>query len=140
MSFPIPIGFCGRTAPTWFDNTIWSSKLRTISNEEQHQCRLRGAGRPLVWSAVTRFEGQLGVYTPGNACRACLFPALPEPGTFPSPEELGVVGAAAGVMGCLEAIEALKLLLGAGESLTEPAAFVGWATCILRRRNVCAEP
>jgi len=76
------------------------------------------AGRPLVWSAVTRFEGQLGVYTPGNACRACLFPALPEPGTFPSPEELGVVGAAAGVMGCLEAIEALKLLLGAGESLT----------------------
>ena len=76
------------------------------------------AEKPLVWSAVTRFEGQLGVYVPGSACRACLFPTLPEPGRLPSPAALGVVGAAAGVMGCLEAVEALKLLLGAGEPLT----------------------
>jgi molybdopterin/thiamine biosynthesis adenylyltransferase len=73
------------------------------------------AGIPLVWAAVTRFEGQLGVYLPGHACRACIFPEVPEPGTYPSPAELGVIGAAAGVMGTLEAMEALKILLSCGE-------------------------
>jgi adenylyltransferase/sulfurtransferase len=76
------------------------------------------AGIPLVWASVTRFEGQMGVYTPGNACRACLFPVLPEPGTYPSAAALGIVGAAAGVMGSLEAVEALKVLLEAGAVLT----------------------
>jgi molybdopterin/thiamine biosynthesis adenylyltransferase len=77
------------------------------------------AGIPLVWAAVARFEGQLGVYAPGHACRACIFPEVPEPGTYPSPAELGVIGAAAGVMGTLEAMEALKVLLGCGELLTD---------------------
>jgi len=72
---------------------------------------------PLVWAAVTRWEGQLGAYVPGYGCRACVFPALPEPGAIPSPAELGVVGAAAGVMGALEAVEVLKLLLGTGDTL-----------------------
>ncbi len=74
---------------------------------------------PLVWAAVTRFEGQLGVYVPGHACRACIFPEVPEPGTYPSPAELGVIGAAAGVMGTLEAMEALKILLDCGEPLVD---------------------
>ncbi len=74
---------------------------------------------PLVWGAVTRFEGQMGVYMPGHACRACVFPELPVPGTYPEPAELGIVGAAAGVMGALEALEALKLLLGAGDVLVD---------------------
>ena len=77
------------------------------------------AGIPFVWAAVSRFEGQMGVYMPGHACRACVFPVLPEPGTYPSPAELGIVGAAAGVMGALEATEALKVLLGAGEVLLD---------------------
>jgi molybdopterin/thiamine biosynthesis adenylyltransferase len=77
------------------------------------------AGIPLVWGAVTRWEGQMGTYVPGHACRACVFPELPEPGTYPSPAELGVVGAAAGVMGALEAVEALKVLLAAGDLLVD---------------------
>jgi molybdopterin/thiamine biosynthesis adenylyltransferase len=77
------------------------------------------AGIPLVWAAVTRFEGQMGVYLPGHACRACIFPELPEPGTYPTPAELGIIGAAAGVMGALEATEALKVLLGVGEPLVD---------------------
>ena len=77
------------------------------------------AGRPLVWAAVTRFEGQMGVYLPGHACRACIFPELPEPGTYPTPAELGIIGAAAGVMGALEATEALKVLLEVGEPLVD---------------------
>lgn len=77
------------------------------------------AGIPLVWGAVTRWEGQMGTYVPGHACRACVFPELPEPGTYPTPTELGVVGAAAGVMGTLEAVEALKVLLAAGDLLVD---------------------
>ena len=76
------------------------------------------AGTPLVWASVTRFEGQMGVYVPGYACRACVFPVLPQPGTYPSAAALGIVGAAAGVMGTLEAIEALKVLLNTGVILT----------------------
>jgi adenylyltransferase/sulfurtransferase len=77
------------------------------------------AGIPLVWGAVVRFEGQMGTYVPGHACRACVFPDLPEPGTHPSPAELGVMGAAAGVVGTIEAVEAIKVLLGLGEPLTD---------------------
>jgi len=77
------------------------------------------AGLPLVWGAVTRFEGQLGTYIPGHACRACIFPKVPEPGTYPSPAELGIVGAAAGVIGSLEALETLKVLLDIGEPVSD---------------------
>ena len=59
----------------------------------------------------------MGTYIPGYGCRACVFPTIPEAGTYPSPAELGVVGAAAGVMGALEAVEVLKVLLDTGDAL-----------------------
>ncbi len=74
-------------------------------------------GVPLVWGAVERFEGQMGVYLPGHACRACLFPAVPA--QVPSPAELGIVGAVAGVVGALQALEAIKVITGAGEPLVD---------------------
>lgn len=77
------------------------------------------AGLPLVWAGVERFEGQLSVYLPGHACRRCIFPETPEPGTYPTPVELGVLGATAGVIGALQAMEALKILLGIGDPLTD---------------------
>ncbi len=77
------------------------------------------AGIPLVWAAVARFEGQLGVYLPGHACRRCIFPKSVNSSALPSNEELGILGATAGVMGSLEAMEALKILLGAGAPLTD---------------------
>ncbi len=77
------------------------------------------AGLPLVWGAVERVEGQMGVYRPGYTCRRCVFPQTPAPGTYPTPAERGVVGAAAGVIGALQAMEAIKLLLGVGELLTD---------------------
>ncbi len=70
------------------------------------------AGVPLVWGAVTRFEGQMGVYLPGHACRSCVFPHTPAPGTYPTPAELGVLGASAGVIGTLQTVEAVKILTG----------------------------
>jgi adenylyltransferase/sulfurtransferase len=75
------------------------------------------SGVPLVWGAVVRFEGQMGTYVPGQACRRCIFPEDPEPGTYPPPAELGVVGAAAGTIGALQAVEAIKVLLGIGDPL-----------------------
>ena len=74
---------------------------------------------PLIWAAVSRFEGQMGTFVPGHACRACIFPKNPEPGTYPSPAELGVVGAAAGVMGTLQALEVIKVLLQKGNPLLD---------------------
>lgn len=89
-------------------------ETKALMNELCVQAKL-----PLVWGAVARFEGQMGTYLPGHACRGCLFPHLPEPGTYPTPAELGVVGAAAGVIGALQATEAIKVLVGAGEPLVD---------------------
>ncbi len=75
------------------------------------------SGVPLVWGAVVRFEGQMGTYRPGQACRRCVFPEDPDPDVYPSPAELGVVGAAAGTIGALQAVEAIKVLLNVGEPL-----------------------
>ena len=77
------------------------------------------AAIPLVWGAVQRFEGQMGVYMPGHACRRCIFPTMPKPGTYPPPSKLGILGATAGVIGTLQAMEALKIILGIGQPMTD---------------------
>lgn len=80
------------------------------------------AGKTLVSAAVTEFDGQLATFKAhdrdgGYPCYRCLFPEPPPPGTAPSCSETGVLGAAAGVMGTLQALEILKEILGIGESL-----------------------
>jgi molybdopterin/thiamine biosynthesis adenylyltransferase len=78
------------------------------------------AQKPLVSAAVTEFEGQLATYKgwlPEHPCYRCLFPAPPPPGTVPSCSETGVLGAAAGVMGSLQALEVLKEIAGIGTGL-----------------------
>jgi molybdopterin/thiamine biosynthesis adenylyltransferase len=78
------------------------------------------AGKPLVSAAVTEFEGQLATYKAyqsGLPCYRCLFPAPPPAGTAPSCSETGVLGAAAGVMGSLQALEVLKEAAGLGTGL-----------------------
>ncbi|MFP4345593.1 MAG: HesA/MoeB/ThiF family protein [Anaerolineales bacterium] len=77
------------------------------------------AGLPLVWAGVQRFEGQMGVYLPGHGCRRCLMEETPEPGVYPTAKELGTLGATAGVIGSLQAVEVIKILLGIGEPLTD---------------------
>ncbi len=68
--------------------------------------------RPLVDASVLRWEAQFTVYLPGRGCYRCLFPAPPPPGAVPSCAEAGVIGALAGFMGTLQAIETIKVLLG----------------------------
>jgi sulfur-carrier protein adenylyltransferase/sulfurtransferase len=73
-------------------------------------------GKPLVYGAVQRFEGQLSVFA-GAPCYRCLFPQPPPPDAAPSCQEAGVLGVLPGVIGMLQATEAIKLILGIGESL-----------------------
>lgn len=77
------------------------------------------AGVPLIAGAIAQWEGQVTIYDParGAPCLACLFPAPPAPGLAPSCAEAGVVGALPGVVGSVMALEAIKLLAGAGEPL-----------------------
>jgi len=78
------------------------------------------ARKTLVSAAVTEFEGQLATYKghePGQPCYRCLFPAPPPEGTVPNCSETGVLGAAAGVMGSLQALEVLKEAAGLGTGI-----------------------
>lgn len=75
-------------------------------------------GRPLVHAGILRFEGQVTTIVPGEGpCYRCLYPEPPLPGLLPSCQEAGVLGATAGVIGAIQATEALKLLLGIGDAL-----------------------
>lgn len=77
------------------------------------------ARKPLVSAAIGRWEGQLSVFRPwlGGPCYACIFPEPPEPGLVPACAEAGVLGALPGVMGSMQAAEAVKLITGAGQPL-----------------------
>ncbi len=77
--------------------------------------------KPLVAAALSPFEGQLSTFRPylgaGHPCYRCLFRDPPPPDMVPRCEEAGILGAVAGVMGTLQAVEVLKELLGLGDSL-----------------------
>ncbi|WP_299199690.1 thiazole biosynthesis adenylyltransferase ThiF [Thermocrinis sp.] len=79
------------------------------------------AGKPLVSAAMLRFEGQVSVFDYRNKenspCYRCLFPEPPPPGLVPSCQEAGILGSIGGIMGCIQATEAIKLILGIGEPL-----------------------
>jgi molybdopterin/thiamine biosynthesis adenylyltransferase len=75
------------------------------------------AGVPFAHGAVYRFEGQVTTFHGGTPCYRCLFPEAPEPGTVPNCATAGVLGVVPAVVGSLQATEAVKHVLGAGESL-----------------------
>lgn len=76
-------------------------------------------GKPNVYGSIFRFEGQVSVFAPnlGGPCYRCLFPTPPEPGQVPSCSEGGVLGVLPGIVGSLQANEAIKLILGIGDPL-----------------------
>ena len=76
-------------------------------------------GKPNVYGSIFRFEGQASVFAlPDGPCYRCLFPEPPPPGLVPSCAEGGVLGVLPGIVGTIQATEALKLALGIGESLS----------------------
>ncbi len=75
--------------------------------------------KPNVYGSVFRFEGQTTVFAPhlGGPCYRCLFPEPPPPDTVPNCAQAGVLGVLPGIIGMLQAIEAIKLIVGIGEPL-----------------------
>jgi len=77
-------------------------------------------GKRNVYGSIFRFEGQVSVFgAPGASCYRCLYPEPPPPGAVPSCAEGGVLGVLPGVIGTLQATEAIKLLLDRGEPLID---------------------
>lgn len=77
------------------------------------------AGVPLIAGAIGQWEGQLSLYDParGGACYECVFPERPAPGLVPACAEAGVAAPLPGVIGTMMALSALRLIVGAGDSL-----------------------
>jgi molybdopterin/thiamine biosynthesis adenylyltransferase len=76
-------------------------------------------GKPLVAGAITQWEGQLSVWDPasGAPCYECVFPVRPAPGMVPTCAEAGVASPLPGIIGAMMAMEAVKIVTDAGESL-----------------------
>jgi adenylyltransferase/sulfurtransferase len=100
-------------------------------------------GIPNVYGSVLRFEGQASVFaTPDGPCYRCLFREPPPPGAVPTCEEGGVLGVLPGLVGTIQATEAIKLVLGAGETLAGRLLLVdalrmSFRTIALRRDPAC---
>ncbi|HEY9787442.1 MAG TPA: molybdopterin-synthase adenylyltransferase MoeB [Candidatus Obscuribacterales bacterium] len=76
------------------------------------------SGKPNVYGSIFRFEGQASVFFPPEGpCYRCLFPDPPDPDAIPNCAEGGVLGVLAGVIGVIQATEAIKLVLGLGKTL-----------------------
>jgi adenylyltransferase/sulfurtransferase len=76
-------------------------------------------GKPLVYGSIYQWDGQATVFMPGQEapCYRCLFPQPPPLGTVPSCAEGGVFGVLPGIVGCIQATEAVKLITGKGDPL-----------------------
>jgi sulfur-carrier protein adenylyltransferase/sulfurtransferase len=100
-------------------------------------------GKPYVYGSILRFEGQLSVFDARRGpCYRCLFREPPPPGLVPSCAEGGVLGVLPGIIGSLQALEAIKLIIGSGEPLFGrlilfDALSFRWRELKLRKRADC---
>ena len=96
-------------------------------------------GKPNVHGSIFQFEGQATVFRPGaGPCYRCLFPEPPPPGMAPSCQEAGVLGVLPGLVGCIQALETIKLILGVGDPLIGRLAHIdtlGMNVRVLRLRR-----
>ena len=69
-------------------------------------------------AGILRFDGQSMTYTPGSACYRCVFPEIPPKGVIPTCSQAGILGPVAGILGTIQAAEALKYIIGKGNLLT----------------------
>ncbi|HET6680247.1 MAG TPA: molybdopterin-synthase adenylyltransferase MoeB [Gemmatimonadaceae bacterium] len=98
-------------------------------------------GKPLVYGSVLRFEGQASVFVDGDApCYRCLYPEPPAPGSVPDCERAGVLGVLPGLVGTIQATEALKLLLGTGRSLAGRLLLIDASEMSFREITVDRDP
>ncbi len=100
-------------------------------------------GKPNVYGSVFRFEGQASLFAPGEGpCYRCIFPQPPPPDLVPSCAEAGVFGVVPGIIGLIQATEAIKRITGVGESLAGrlllfDASRMSFREIKVARRNDC---
>jgi adenylyltransferase/sulfurtransferase len=98
-------------------------------------------GKPNVYGSIFRFEGQASVFaTRDGPCYRCLYPEPPPPGLVPSCAEGGVLGILPGLVGVIQATEAIKLILGKGESLAGRLLLVDALTMRFRELKLRRDP
>jgi molybdopterin/thiamine biosynthesis adenylyltransferase len=96
-----------------------NAETRYLLGDSAHHCQ-----RPLVFGGAVRMEGQVSVFQSsvagqlGTACYRCVFPAMPDAKQAPGCSEAGILGPVAGIVGTLQALEAIKLCLGQDSALT----------------------
>ena len=103
------------------------------------------AGKPLISAAITQWEGQISLYDPahGTPCYECIFPHRPAPGMVPTCAEAGVAAPLPGVIGAMMAMEAVKHITGAGQTLRgrlmiHDALYAETRVITIKRREDCA--
>jgi len=99
------------------------------------------AGKPNVHGSIFQFEGQATVFYPGKGpCYRCLFPEPPPPGAAPSCAEAGVLGVLPGLVGCVQALETIKLILDTGRPLIGRMVYFDTLTMELRIHKLRKDP
>src|ERR1700739_4113037 len=100
------------------------------------------AHKPNVYGSVFRFEGQTTVFAPhlGGVCYRCLFPEPPPPGSVPNCAQAGVLGVLPGIVGTIQANEAIKLILGVGEPLVGRLLYFDALKMKFREFNLRRDP
>jgi len=98
-------------------------------------------GKPNVYGSIFRFEGQASVFAlPDGPCYRCLFPEPPPPGLVPSCAEGGVLGVLPGLVGTIQATEAIKLIVGVGEPLKGRLLLIDTLGMQFRTVNIRKDP
>lgn len=96
--------------------------------------------RPYVYGSVYQFEGQVAVFGVDGPCYRCYQPATPEGAAAPNCAEAGVLGVVPGVIGTLQALEAIKLILGVGEPLFGTLLHFDALSCRVNRISIPMDP
>jgi adenylyltransferase/sulfurtransferase len=98
-------------------------------------------GKPYMYGSIFRFDGQVSVFAaPGGPCYRCLFAEPPPPDLVPNCAEAGVLGVLPGLIGCLQALEAIKWILGVGDSLVGRLLLVDALQLRFRELAVSRDP
>jgi len=98
-------------------------------------------GKPNVHGSIFQFEGQAAVFYPKKGpCYRCLFPEPPPPGAAPSCAEAGVLGVLPGLIGCVQALETIKLILGVGRPLVGRMAYFDTLNMEVRIHKLRRDP
>jgi adenylyltransferase/sulfurtransferase len=98
-------------------------------------------GKPNVHGSIFQFEGQATVFYPGRGpCYRCLFPEPPPPGAAPSCAEAGVLGVLPGLIGCVQALETIKLILDVGKPLIGRMAYFDTLSMEVRIHKLRKDP